>query len=79
MLTRPVHGWAEVCIGEHRLRVSHIEPVPEMLLTAFIRALSTDGTAHVAFDAEGWRWQPGSGGGEAWLLGLCSRLEALLD
>ena len=57
MLTRPVHGWAEVCIGEHRLRVSHIEPVPEMLLTAFIRALSTPETADVTFDAEGWAWR----------------------
>lgn len=57
MLTRPEHGWAEVCIGEHRLRVSYIEPVPEMLLTAFIRALSTGGTADVTFDAEGWTWR----------------------
>ena len=126
MLTKPEHGWAMVELGGRMLDVSCIEPVPEMLLTAFIRALSTDGTAQVAFNAEGWRWQlalgdpvrvtipgtsretwvvpcgtqelaraliadirrdmdawsrwqPGSGGGEAWLLGLCSRLEALLD
>ena len=57
MLTRPEHGWSEVRIGDHRLRVSHIEPVPEMLLTAFIRALSTGGTADVTFDAEGWTWR----------------------
>ncbi|MBE5809762.1 MAG: hypothetical protein E7318_02380 [Clostridiales bacterium] len=56
MLTRPEHGWSEVCIGEHRLRISYIEPVPQMLLTAFIRALSTHGTADVTFDAEGWTW-----------------------
>lgn len=61
MLTRPEHGWAEVCMGEHRLRVSHIEPVPEMLLTAFIRALSTPETADVTFDAEGWAWRLQSG------------------
>ena len=57
MLTRPEHGWSEVCIGEHRLRVSYVEPVPQMLLTAFIRALSTNGTADVTFDAEGWTWR----------------------
>ena len=57
MLTRPEHGWSEVCIGKHRLRVSYIEPVPQMLLTTFIRALSTNGTADVTFDAEGWTWR----------------------
>ena len=57
MLTRPEAGWSEICIGEHRLRVSYIEPVPQMLLTAFIRALSTGGTADVTFDAEGWKWR----------------------
>ena len=57
MLTRPENGWSEVCIGEHRLRVSYIEPVPQMLLTAFIRAMSTGGTADVTFDAEGWTWR----------------------
>ena len=55
MLTRPEHGWADVCIGDYRLRISYIEPVPEMLLTAFIRALSTKGRADVTFDAEGWK------------------------
>ena len=57
MLTRPEHGWSEVCIGEYRLRVSYIEPVPQMLLTALIGALSTSGTADVTFDAEGWKWR----------------------
>ncbi len=57
MLTQPEHGWAEICIGEYRLRVSCIEPVPEMLLTAFIRALSTNSTVDVTFDAEGWTWR----------------------
>ena len=57
MLTRPEHGWADVCIGDYRLRISYIEPVPEMLLTAFIRALSTKGRADVTFDAEGWKWR----------------------
>ena len=28
-----------------------------MLLTAFIRALSTNDTADVTFDAEGWTWR----------------------
>lgn len=57
MLTRPEHGWSEARIGDHRLRVSYIENVPEMLLMAFIRALSTGGTADVTFDAEGWTWR----------------------
>ena len=57
MLKRPEHGWSEARIGDHRLRVSYIENVPEMLLMAFIRALSTGGTADVTFDAEGWTWR----------------------
>ncbi len=61
MLTRPEHGWATVRIGGHALAVSRIQPVPEMLLTAFIRALSTDGGAVVTFDAEGWQWRMEAG------------------
>ncbi|MBQ8554484.1 MAG: hypothetical protein IJ438_01295 [Clostridia bacterium] len=57
MLSRPEHGWSDICIGEHRLRVSYIEPVPEMLLMTFIRALSTNAAADVTFDAEGWTWR----------------------
>ena len=57
MLTRPEHGWARVELGGRRLDVSYIEPVPEMLLMTFIRALSTDGEASVTFDAEGWKWR----------------------
>lgn len=61
MLSRPEHGWATVTIGGYALEVSHIQPVPEMLLTAFIRALSTGGTADVTFDAEGFRWRMEAG------------------
>ena len=57
MLTRPEHGWATVCLGGRKLDVSCIQPVPEMLLTALIRALTTDGTAELTFDAEGWEWR----------------------
>ena len=57
MLTRPEHGWAKVELGGRRLDVSHIQPVPEMLLMTFIRALSTNGRAQATFDAEGWHWQ----------------------
>ena len=56
MLTRPEHGWATAEIGGHSLDVSHIEPVPEMLLTALIRAL-TCRAASVTFNAEGWHWR----------------------
>lgn len=56
MLSAPAHGWATISVGEHSLPVSHIQPVPEMLLTAFIRALSTGSAADVAFDAEGEKW-----------------------
>lgn len=61
MLSRPENGWATVKIGAHLLDVSYIEPVPEMLLTAFIRALSTAGVAEVTFDAEGWQWRMEAG------------------
>lgn len=61
MLSRPENGWSMVEIGGHRLDVSCIEPVPEMLLTALIRALSTGGAADVTFDAEGWRWRMEAG------------------
>ena len=57
MLSGPEHGWAKVELGGRRLDVSYIQPVPEMLLTTFIRALSTDGRAQATFDAEGWHWQ----------------------
>lgn len=56
MLTRPEHGWSTVTIGRHKLDVSYIEPVAEMLVTALIRALTYD-EASVTFDAEGWRWR----------------------
>lgn len=56
MLTRPEHGWSTVTIGRHKLDVSYIEPVAEMLVTALIRALTCD-EASVTFDAEGWRWR----------------------
>ncbi|MBR4081880.1 MAG: hypothetical protein IKK21_08865, partial [Clostridia bacterium] len=57
MLSAPAHGWATITLGEHQLPVSYIQPVPEMLLTAFIRALSTGNAADVTFDAEGTKWR----------------------
>lgn len=57
MISRPENGWAEITLGGHRLPVSYIQPVPEMLLTAFIRALSTGSAADVTFDAEGSTWR----------------------
>lgn len=57
MLSAPEHGWATITVGGHSLPVSHIQPVPEMLLTAFIRALSTGSAADVTFDAEGEKWR----------------------
>lgn len=61
MLYRPEDGWATVEIGGQQLDVSCIEPVPEKLLTALIRALSTGGVAEVTFDAEGWKWRMEAG------------------
>lgn len=61
MLSRPEDGWSTVEIGGQMLDVSYIEPVPEMLLTALIHALSTGGVADVTFDAEGWRWRMEAG------------------
>jgi len=57
MLSAPSHGWATITLGGHPLPVSYIQPVPEMLLTAFIRALSTGSAADVTFDAEGTKWR----------------------
>lgn len=57
MLSRPEHGWATISLGAHQLPVSYIQPVSEMLLTAFIRALSTRSAADVTFDAEGTKWR----------------------
>lgn len=61
MLSTPEHGWATVEIGGVKLDVSHIQPVPEMLLTAFIRALSTGSAAEATFDAEGSTWRMEAG------------------
>ncbi len=57
MISPPSQGWATVTVGEYQLDVSYILPVPEMLLTAFIRALSVNSVADVTFDAEGFTWR----------------------
>lgn len=54
MLSKPVHGWSEIIIGDWSDRCSYIDDVPFMLLEAMEESCRVNKPVAVKFDAEGW-------------------------
>ena len=54
MLTKPIHGWTILQLGNFSERASYLTDIPNDCLDAFIHALQTNNSAIVYFDAEGF-------------------------
>ena len=54
MLSKPVHGWSEITIGDWSDRCSYIDDVPFMLLEAIEGSCRANQPVAAKFDAEGW-------------------------
>lgn len=54
MLSKPVHGWSDITIGDWSDRCSYIDDVPFMLLEAIEESCRVNKPVAVKFDAEGW-------------------------
>ena len=54
MLSKPVHGWSEITIGDWSDRCSYIDDVPFMLLETMEESCRVNKPVAVKFDAEGW-------------------------
>lgn len=53
MLSKPIHGWTNVTIGDFAGRASYTTDVPMDCLMAFINALEYNIPASIFFDEEG--------------------------
>lgn len=53
MLSKPLHGWTEITIGNFVGHGSYIQDIPVIFLEAFIRALACNTPAEIVVDEEG--------------------------